>query len=165
MAPAGINVIDFGAVPNAIYDLVPNSEFQQFVEYRLPGQNPANNNYPAGAARVHWHAIVGIASISPPVSAWKDFIWNNILSVLPPAPFNSLQDLNGDNGDLIVNKDSAANGQIGLATTFTSTIHTSFPGMANFNVQTEVQSPLIAAKVKELLSTNNPADWQGDLKP
>lgn len=155
---------DWTDFPDAIIDLQPDSIFQQFVE----GQNAA---YPTGHRRILWHPVIGIAHHQIHPDDWREFIWDGIFFALGEAAEKyfeggkaAFDTANATDGDIVVKRQSQANGQPEThGSPFSHTIH-SGPPIPPLGIRPETNHADIAARVRELLS--KPAQgvgWQGDI--
>ncbi len=165
--------------PTAVVDLAPDSTLQRLIEGRWfdpwapPGHPPVPAHYPTDHKRVLWHPIVCVATSEVPAPIWRQAFWG-ALSAAPNIIANMpMGEINATNGDLLVTKESQANGQL-TATNPTgsniapipSHVHAAFPNMAAYGVTAETASPDVAQRARRLLYTQpRPEDWIGDLKP
>jgi hypothetical protein len=145
-------------VKMAHVDLGVQSTFQHLLDAA---------SYPEGHRRVRWHPIAGIGGFSVPsptqnplaLAAWELAKRHNFIGALSVS-VDPMQ------GDLIVHRLSATNGQPMHATEMQGIIHSEGPAsfMSFFGVESLIASQEVANEVRDLLHESlSQNDWMGDL--
>jgi len=157
---------DYSVFPDALVDLQPGSSIQLLMDAAT---------YPSGRFNLPWHPIAGVAGEQLPAnSPFRQRVFGGIFVVsqrladlVGPGYRAAVDELDGQNGDLVVSKSSQLNGGPDEeGTVFQNTIHSSNSGPV-FDVPKTPENghPDIAALIYELLSKRyDPSDWKGDLK-
>lgn len=143
--------------PAAFIDLQPASTMQNAID---------NAQFPTGSGTALWHPVVGIASEMANTSAVVKYMTELLFNGLN-IPVPGAVDANPLASDLIVGDQSQRNGLVAAQSSiFSNTVHAAASRINN-KFQTsfldETSSGFIGARSRELLGTDSPADWTGDI--
>jgi pimeloyl-ACP methyl ester carboxylesterase len=139
-------------IQDAYYDLSPQSTAQMLID---------NAQFPSGTKRVLWRAMVGVANRRVNLSLMDDLqwtVWSSATSALQVREFDPLL------GDLVVLKESQANGQLQFATIWTNTSHSHYEALSAIGIVGEPANYDIRQFVEQILYQDNKPFWQGSLQ-